>query len=96
MGVEIKLSSKGQVVIPKEMRDALGLKPGQSLDVTRAGGGILLRPTGAKSGRSFEEITANIRALVRYDGPPVSVEEMNRAIAEGWADAARRSDRARD
>ena len=85
MNAKTKLSAKGQVVIPKDVRDALGLKPGQTLEVIKTGGGVLLRPQHAKSGRSFEEITAEIRALVNYQGPPVSLEEMDRAIDEMWA-----------
>ncbi len=65
MNAKTTMSAKGQVVIPKDVRDSLGLKAGQSLDVIRTGGGVLLRPAAAKSGRSFEEITANIRALIK-------------------------------
>ena len=90
------MSAKGQVVIPKDVRDALGLKPGQALDVTHTAGGVMLRPVAQKSGRSFEEITADIRARIKYDGPPVSIEDMNVTIQQGWIDAAGRSDRAGD
>ena len=85
MNAKTKLSAKGQVVIPKDVRDALGLKPGQTLDVVQTGGGVLLRPVHPKSGRSFEEITAEIRALADYRGPAVPIEEMDQAIAEMWA-----------
>jgi AbrB family looped-hinge helix DNA binding protein len=81
MNAKTTLSAKGQVVIPKDIRDALGLKPGQSLDVIRAAGGVLLRPASTKSGRSFEEITARIREIAPpWEGPPVSIEEMDAAV----------------
>ncbi|VVS98203.1 AbrB family transcriptional regulator [Sphingomonas sp. EC-HK361] len=96
MNARTTISAKGQVVIPKDVRDALGLKPGQALDVTQTAGGVLLRPVTQKSGRSFEEITDSIRARIKYDGPPVSIEEMNLTIREAWADSAGRSDHARD
>ncbi len=80
MNAKTKLSAKGQVVIPKDVRDALGLKPGQSLDVIRTGGGVLLKPSVAKSGRSFDEITASIRALYTHRGPPVGIDEMDAAV----------------
>lgn len=96
MSAQTILSAKGQVVIPKDVRDALGLKIGQTLDVTQAAGGIFLRPAVQKSGRSFEDITASIRARIRYDGPPVSIEDMNETIRQGWIDAASGDDRVRD
>ena len=87
------MSAKGQVVIPKDVRDALGLKPGQALDVTQTAGGVLLRPVAQKSGRSFEEITASIRARIKYDGPTVSIEDMNETIREMWASGGPRWDK---
>ena len=81
MNAKTTLSAKGQVVIPKDIRDALGLKPGQSLAVIQAAGGVLLRPVSTKSGRSFEEITARIREIAPpWKGPPVSIQEMDAAV----------------
>lgn len=93
MNAKTTLSAKGQVVIPKDVRDQLGLVSGQVLDVVPMGGGILLKPQHKKSGRSFDEIMAGIRARIAYDGPPVTIEEMNETIAEGWRKAAEDSDR---
>jgi AbrB family looped-hinge helix DNA binding protein len=93
MNARTVLSAKGQVVIPKDVRDALGLKPGQALDVTHTAGGVMLRPIAQKSGRSFEEITADIRARITYDGPPVSIEDMSQSIGEMWAGGGPRWDK---
>ena len=38
----LKLSSKGQLVIPKEIRDAMGLGPGTILRINRKGKTIVL------------------------------------------------------
>ena len=40
----VKLSSRGQLVIPKEIREGLMLKPGTELDISLLDGSILLRP----------------------------------------------------
>ena len=81
MHAQTTLSGKGQVVIPKDVRDALGLVPGQKLDVVKAGNGVLLRPILQKSGRTAEEIFANLREIApKWEGPPVSIAEMDRAI----------------
>jgi len=35
---------------------------------------------------------AKIRSLVQYDGPTVTIDEMNETINEGWRQAALNSD----
>jgi antitoxin PrlF len=40
----VRLSSKGQLVIPKELREALGLQPGTQFDVELREGKIILEP----------------------------------------------------
>lgn len=80
MTAQTSLSAKGQVVIPKDVRDALGYKPGQTFDVVKTDGGILLRPLARKSGRTTDQIVAEMRALYHHEGPPVTIAEMNAAV----------------
>jgi AbrB family looped-hinge helix DNA binding protein len=97
MNAQTKMSEKGQVVIPKDVRDRLSLKAGDFLDVIERPDGVLLKVSPkSKSDRGFAEITAKIRSHFDYDGPPVSIEDMNAAIADMWRGAAARSDRAGD
>jgi AbrB family looped-hinge helix DNA binding protein len=39
---EVVLSSKGQMVIPKELRESLGLRPGQRLEIEALPDGTML------------------------------------------------------
>ncbi len=88
MGAQTRMSGKGQVVIPKDVRDALGLKPGQTLDVVRTASGVLLTPVQNKSGRTTEEIFAHLREIApKWEGPPVSIEDMDRAVDQMFRDS---------
>jgi AbrB family looped-hinge helix DNA binding protein len=44
--VKASVDSVGRIVIPKPLRDALGLSAGSTVDVSRYGAGIQLVPTG--------------------------------------------------
>ena len=44
--IEATIDSVGRIVVPKPVRDALGLKAGMSLDVSVYGGGLHLVPGG--------------------------------------------------
>jgi AbrB family looped-hinge helix DNA binding protein len=71
-----KLSSKGQVIIPKGVRNAHGWAAGLELTVTDTGDGVLLRPkapfpdtelddvAGMLSGRVQPKTDAEIQAAV--------------------------------
>lgn len=43
MSTSVKMSSKNQIVVPREAREALGLRPGDRLLVTVTGGLIEMR-----------------------------------------------------
>jgi AbrB family looped-hinge helix DNA binding protein len=42
-----RVGAKGQVVIPKDLRDELGLQPGAEVDFERDGGTVRITPAGA-------------------------------------------------
>ncbi len=44
------MTVKGQVTIPKHIRDALGLTPGSRIEFTVEDGGVVLRKSGKRSG----------------------------------------------
>ena len=74
MNANTRLSSKGQIVIPKDIRDALRLKPGETLSVTREGRRIILEPLSApRETISYAEFKRRVPA---YSGKKVSVADM--------------------
>lgn len=53
------LTSKGQVTIPKQIRDALNLVPGCSVDFTvNRDGEVVIRKAGARPGRRRDRFEA--------------------------------------
>ena len=90
---ETSLSAKGQVVIPKDVRTALGLKEGARFEVHMLGRDIVFRTKGRSSGRSTDEILADLRARHPYAGPPVSIADMSETIRESWIASGQRSDK---
>lgn len=44
--METTIDSVGRIVVPKPLRDALGLVPGSTVDISRYGAGLQLLPTG--------------------------------------------------
>ena len=80
MNARTTISSKGQIVIPKEIRDALRLHPGQSLAVSVKGRKIVMEcPAPPRNTISFAEFRARMPI---YSGPPIAAEEMTTDIAK--------------
>lgn len=52
--METTIDSVGRIVVPKPLRDALGLIPGSVVDVSRYGAGLTLVPAG-RTARLVEE-----------------------------------------
>ncbi|MGH7504946.1 MAG: AbrB/MazE/SpoVT family DNA-binding domain-containing protein [Longimicrobiales bacterium] len=68
------VTSKGQITIPKQIRDALGLAVGDKVDfVVESDGRVVLRP----ATRSILDLAG---LLHREGGRVVSVEQMNEAV----------------
>ncbi len=84
-----RLSSKGQVIIPKAVRERQGWQPGTVLEVEERDDVVVLRRAPLFPRTTFEEV----RGCLKYDGPPRTVEEMDQGIAESirqmWEDFER-------
>lgn len=74
-----KLSSKGQVILPRSVRDAHNWPPGTEFAVETAGDGVLLRPL-----KSFKPTTLkDVIGSTGYTGKAKSLADMEKAIARG-------------
>jgi antitoxin PrlF len=73
------LTSKGQTTIPKEIRDFLGIGPGDKLDfVVESDGRVTVRPATLD--------VRQLRGMLKRSGrKAVTLEEMDKAIAAGIA-----------
>jgi AbrB family looped-hinge helix DNA binding protein len=82
MSQQTTVSSKGQVVIPKDVRDRLKLVPGTALDIIESGGGMFLKIASGSQKRSFVECDAAVRQAIQYEGPRFTDEQEKQAIAD--------------
>lgn len=78
--MESRITSKGQTTIPKAIREQLGLKAGDKIRFfSRPDGQVVMLPVVPAT---------RLRGLRRRPGPPVTLEEMDEAIAAGAAGAS--------
>jgi AbrB family looped-hinge helix DNA binding protein len=74
-----RLSTKGQLVIPKQIRDRHGWRPGLELEIEDRESYVVVRPAGALAETSLDDLIG----CTGYVGPPRSMEDMEAGIAEG-------------
>ena len=74
-----KLSSKGQVVIPKSLRVAHHWEAGQELVVVDVGDGILFKSKSPFVEKSIDEVAS----CLKYSGATKSLADMESAIGKG-------------
>jgi len=84
------LSSKGQVIIPKAMREARHWHAGTRLEVKDTADGLLLTPVQPRQKAPLAQGLAAIRNRIAYSGPIRSVEDMADAVVK---EAQRRGSR---
>ena len=79
-----RLSSKGQLVLPKPVRDALGLEPGDELRVEVEDGSIRIVP---RRKRRLEEVLARLpghRPRRRFKGAEALLEAEREEAHKRW------------
>jgi antitoxin PrlF len=75
------VTSKGQVTIPKEVRDELGLEAGTKLWFVRTPQGYVLKPA--------SNSVMRLSGSLKYDGPPLSDAEIDRRLGAALAEKYR-------
>lgn len=76
------VSNKGQVIIPKAVRETHHWEPGQELEVLEIGNGVLLRPVSNFAPTSLEDVAGSLT----IQGNARSLDDMNAAIQKGTED----------
>jgi antitoxin PrlF len=77
------MTSKGQITLPAEIRARYRLSAGSKVDFDfNASGELVMRPRT----RDIREL----RGSLKYDGPPVSLEDIDRGIAGAVAERLKR------
>lgn len=71
---ESTITSKGQTTLPKSVREALGVGPGDRVRYVVLDGEVRMMPV---------RPIARLFGAFRRDGPPGTLEDMERAVAEG-------------
>lgn len=74
--IDVTLAERGQIVIPKEARDALGLKAGAKLQIRIEGGRLLIEKKVALDlsrwvGKAVDDGLSTNEALAELRGRPV-------------------------
>lgn len=72
-----RLSTKGQVVVPKSIRVAHNWPAGMEFTVVEREGGILLKPAALFPRTTLEEVAGS----AGYQGKPKTIQEMKAGIA---------------
>lgn len=71
--LESSVNFRGQTTLPEAVRDALGLEAGDKVRYVILDESALIMPV---------RPTSRLFGSLKYDGPPVSLEDMEHAIAE--------------
>lgn len=80
MAITFEVTARGQISLPKEVLNHLGVRPGDKLDIDLLmGGRMKLKP---KRGNSP---TSVFGMLARPGTPQLTIEKINQIAASGWA-----------
>lgn len=76
--METRLSSKGQIVIPRQIRQSHGWGPGVSFSIIDEGDSIILKPALNRKTTVLDDVVG----CAAYSGPTKSLADMDAGILE--------------
>jgi AbrB family looped-hinge helix DNA binding protein len=79
----VKVRERGEITLPREVQEALGLRAGDDLKALVVEGGVLLKPVSASDRRAAWKTAEQAMNSVRYVGPgpePSDDEVMEEAV----------------
>lgn len=74
-----KLSSKGQIIIPKPIRNKYRWETGQEFIVVNTDDGVLLKPKKPFPATMLDKVAG----CLKYEGPAKTLAEMEEAVRQG-------------
>src|SRR6185437_12975636 len=77
VAMAVSVTSKGQVTIPKRVREALGITPGSKVEFDVVGGGARIKLVNRHTSSCVEEGAA----ILDYRGPKIPVDKMHGGTA---------------
>lgn len=81
--VQLTMTSKGQITINKALREGLGARPGEKLQIeVRPDGGLVIPPVRRK--KTWDDLAGMLK---RPGQPVLTIEELDDAIADAGAAA---------
>jgi bifunctional DNA-binding transcriptional regulator/antitoxin component of YhaV-PrlF toxin-antitoxin module len=78
---KLTVTAKGQVTLRKDLLEHLGVRRGEKASVEKLPDGRIEM----RAARPTVKISAAFDFLKRKGGPSLSIQEMNKIIADGWA-----------
>ncbi len=77
----LTVTAKGQVTLRKDLLEHLGVQPGEKIAVDKLPDGRIE----VKAARPAGKISDVFNYLKKKKGPSLSIEEINKIAARGWA-----------
>lgn len=82
-----KLSSKGQVIVPKAFRTAHNWDPGLELEIIEVGDGLLLRPKAPFEETTLEQVAGSLKFTGKTKTQADIDAAMKQAAKSEWRDS---------